>query len=321
MSLAAIQPGELSPRLRADLDAASALAAEALAASTRYRYACALKAFGAYCEATGMEPCPATVHAVAAYLANMAGNGSKYSTVSAHRAAIGWLHRTRGHFDPTQASEVKRLMAGAARRIGVAPERQAPAVTSEVMRKILAAIPVSVSGGLVNDRDRAMLAVWFVTGLRASDVARMHIEDLAAKDGPDGAGYLYQLRRSKTDQTGKGRAVAISAGPAANMLAGWLRVLGVYSIKAGPVWRDLTGKAAAIGPEACSEIVARRAAAAGYVGLTGHSMRASHITEASRRGVPIERIARQVGHGDLATTMGYVRADNALEDSSGRGLL
>ena len=78
---------------------------------------------------------------------------------------------------------------------------------------------------LVGVRDRAVLLVGFTSsGRRRDELAKLRIEDLSKVGG----GYLLYLRKSKTDQGGKGFEVPIQ-GQAATALSAWLVQCGIRS--------------------------------------------------------------------------------------------
>jgi site-specific recombinase XerD len=57
-------------------------------------------------------------------------------------------------------------------------------------------------------RDRALLLLGFAGAFRRSELAALTVADLE----PNEAGLRVTVRRSKTDQEGKGQVVAILAG-------------------------------------------------------------------------------------------------------------
>lgn len=59
--------------------------------------------------------------------------------------------------------------------------------------------------GLIGLRDKAMLPIGFSGAFRRSELVALQVEDVQFKS----EGVLTQLRRSKTDQNGIGRNVAI----------------------------------------------------------------------------------------------------------------
>ncbi len=62
--------------------------------------------------------------------------------------------------------------------------------------------------GELSIRDRALVLVALVTGMRRSELAALRWADVE----PTSEGLLAWVRRSKTDQTGEGRPVAVPRG-------------------------------------------------------------------------------------------------------------
>ena len=62
-----------------------------------------------------------------------------------------------------------------------------------------------LSDGATDARDRALILVGFVGGLRRSELVAIDIDDLTKTD----RGYKLLVRTSKTDQEGRGRTVIL----------------------------------------------------------------------------------------------------------------
>ncbi len=289
------------------------LVLDSTAPSTRARYKSAWRAWERYSDAHDLATLPASPSGVAAFLAHLAGSGAAYSSVVVAVAAIRKLHLWSRHPDPTGDPGVRDVLSGIARRLGRAPRRQAFALQPDHVQAMLDAC----SPGLRGERDRALIAVWFVTGMRASEVAAMAWDQIEWDASDRGA--VFSLQRSKTDQEGRGRKVGIPAGLATAHLRAWQG-----DMTTGPCWVTLDNDAGPLSPVAVAEVVQ---AAAGRVPaldgkrVTGHSLRRGLITSAAQRGAPLHDISRAVGHKKIDTTAGYVDAQNALRDHPGRGLL
>ena len=89
------------------------------------------------------------------------------------------------------------------RTIGTAQRRKAPA-TAEVLAAMLSHTPATLTG----IRDRAILALGFAGAFRRSELAALNVADLA----DDPAGLRVTVRKSKTDQEGRGQEIAIPHG-------------------------------------------------------------------------------------------------------------
>jgi integrase len=286
----------------------------ARAPQTWARYQSSIKAWVAYARAQGWPDASVSVSRVCAFLANLAGSGKAVSSVNVARAALRVLCRYSGWPDVCDDPQVVEVCRGIARTHGIAPRKQAADLTVDQMRSILQAC----KGDRLQDlRDQALLAVWWLSACRGSEISALNLQDLQWRE----AGVVLTLRRSKTDQVGRGREVPVPAGPATANLRIWVAVLAGRDITSGPLWRSVDGKNVRLSANACVEILQRRAKKAGITGLTGHSIRRGHVTAATLLGVPLQAIAKQTGHKRLDTVIRYVESARLFDDAPARGLL
>ena len=263
------------------------------AENTRIAYRRAWSAFAAWAEQRGTQPFPAPAEVVAAYLAERAGRCA-ISTVQIDRAAIQEVHRLLGaHANPCLDPVVVATMAGLRRMRAEATQRQAQALTDEVLAAIRASAgaPRPGRGGRLERPETARRRAAFDialcrtmrdAGLRLSEASALRWSDLVRDS--DGTTTLI-VRRSKTDQTGEGQAVVITGQTAEDLRA----------------WRALSPSAA---PEdrvfgrSRSQLyrrIKRAVAAAGYPasGFSGHSGRVGLARKMAARAAPTEQIMRQ----------------------------
>lgn len=176
------------------------------------------------------------------------------------------------------------------------------------------------------------------TGIFIPDIARLQRFKLVALDVGDLRKNKDKLRvvvrRSKTDQEGKGFEKTIPHGcfirPVA-LIREWLDAAGITE---EPVFRPMSrsgrvrGLAKSANPpclttRAVGDIIKGYAKAAGLDASTfgAHSLRAGYITTAAERGADLSRVMDQSGHRDPRTVIGYIRRTNAFKDHSGSGFL
>ncbi len=134
------------------------------------------------------------------------------------------------------------------------------------------------------------------------------------------------VRRSKTDQEGAGRQLAIVPGRSdatcpIRALDSWLEAA---EIKEGRVFRSVNrhgNVGESLGTRAVGEIVKRLARCAGLdpTRFGGHSLRAGFVTAATDRGAPIDRIMDHTGHQSAAMVRTYYAANGRLRSACGRG--
>ncbi len=246
---------------------------------------------------------PASDVLVASYLADHAERLGT-ATLARRLAAIAKAHTTKGLSNPIQSPLVKATIRGIM-RCHRTPPHQARALLRDDLFLVLSAI-----GSELRDvRDRALLLIGFAGGFRRSELVGLNREDIESVS----QGILVHVRRSKTDQTGIGRTIAIPFGRTqwcpVSELNDWLARSG---IERGALFRwvnrhdhllsRLTG-------EAVSLIIKGRVAAAGIdqAGYSGHSLRAGFVTSAAQAGLNAWEIRRQTGHASQFTLAKYVR--------------
>ncbi|MCJ2011245.1 site-specific integrase [Methylobacterium sp. J-076] len=284
------------------------------------------KVFEAWCRQYGFRSLPASAEAVAGFLVHEAEAGRSASTIGRRLAAIRYAHKLVKALDPTDDEEVRATMKGIRRRVGVAPTRKA-AATADVLAALLMRTPDTLTG----KRDRALLALGFAGAFRRSELVSLDVADL--RDDPEG--LRVTVRRSKTDQEGRGIEKAIPHGrfirPVA-LVREWLDAAGITD---GPVFRPISRsgrvrvysviseKPPRLTTQAVADIIKRYCAAAGLDASTfgAHSLRAGYITTAAERGADLARIMDQSGHRDPRTVVGYIRRANAFKGHSGSGFL
>lgn len=224
---------------------------------------------------------PASDVVVAEYLAAHAGKLA-VATLERRLAAISKAHTTQGLPSPTHNELVRMTMRGIKRTHG-RPQRQAAPATTEIMLAMVEGL-----GDGIDVRDRVLILIGFAGAFRRSELCEVDFTDLEFVD----RGLLITIRRSKTDQERRGRAVAIPRGRGSACPVEALRCwLARAQIDAGPVFRSVSrhGRVSVrrLCPEAVGLVVKARANAIGLDErrYSGHSLRAGLATSAAAAGV------------------------------------
>ena len=334
MTAKGLNDSEILPAERDEISAA--LPAETAAIVRAYQraskadatvraYTSDARVFQDWCARYGFRSLPASPEAVAGFLVHEAEDGRAASTLGRRVAAIRYAHKLAGHSDPTDDEGVRAAMAGARRRVGVAPTQKA-AATAEILAALLMRTPDTLTG----KRDRALLALGFAGAFRRSELVALDVADLV--EDPDG--LRVRLRRSKVDQEGKGFEKAIPHGRYIRPVALVREWLDAAKITDGPVFRpisrsgrvlylDARGEPSRLTTQTVADLIKRYISAAGYdpAAFGGHSLRAGYITSAAERGADLARIMDQSGHRNADTVMTYIRRANAFRGHSGSGFL
>lgn len=316
-----VSDGVLAPK--AEVESAASYAEDSLSKNTKITYASSWRKWSAFCQERGWDTYGPRGQ-IAIFLAWLADNGSKTSTIGIALCAICKAYEANGLPSPREDRAVKLVYQGIRRRIGIAPE-QVEAVLPHHLRSMVDAMPEKDKERLRTLRNRSLLTLGWVGGMRRSEIVALEVADV--REVPEG--LAVTIRRSKTDQEGRGRVIAIPYGtwlqtcPVRNYRA-WIEASGLTE---GPVFRTITPDGMGLRPWSISDrqlanIVARCAERAGVEGrFAGHSLRAGLVTSAVRAGKQIKSIQAQTGHKTLEVLYRYVREQEMFKDSPSAGLI
>ena len=297
-----------------------------LAPETRRAYSSRIKIFFKWCDSNGFSTSfPISPEVIAAYLADMADKGLKYSTIEQTLAAISTAHKAQGLISPAESLLVKKIIKGYKRAQGTAKKKHY-AATVDVVRYLLNSIPDDSSPKHI--RDRAIIALGFAGAFRRSELCALNIENLkwTLKNGREI--LLIEIIRSKTDQEGHGMTKAIfSSGDKSvspiELLKRWLNIcvfrqgaLFTRVLKNGSITTQrLTAQSIRL-------IVKDSAARAGLsLDLSAHSLRSGFVTTAIRQGKSERSIMNQTGHKSTQVLREYFIREDAIEDNAADNII
>jgi integrase len=256
---------------------------------------------------------PASPDVVARYLAAHATTHA-VATLARHLVAIRRAHALQGLPDPVR-SELVRLTFRGIRRAHGRPQRRAAALTADR----LAAIMASLGYSLRDARDRALLLIGFAGAFRRSELSGIDCRSIERT----AAGIVITIPKSKTDQEGQARHVAIPRSRNAicpvQALHQWLERSG---IKEGPVFRPVSRRGhvlpGQLSGDSIASIVKQRVRAIGLdpARYSGHSLRAGFVTSAANAGAETWRIKAQTGHVSDALVGRYIRLSDPFAAAS-----
>ncbi|WCK69472.1 MULTISPECIES: site-specific integrase [Agrobacterium tumefaciens complex] len=307
----------LADRARGYVEAASS-------ANTRKAYASDWKHFAAWCRRSNLAPLPPHPQTVGLYItacasgtAERGAKANSVSTIERRLSSLSWNYAQRGLSLDRKDRHIATVMAGI-RNSHAKPPVQKEAVMAE---DIIAMVETLDRGSLRGLRDRAMLLVGFAGGLRRSEIVGL---DLKADQTEDGRGWIEILDkgmlvtlRGKTGwrevEVGRGSSDTTCPVAAIEM---WIKFA---KLAHGPLFRRVTGKGKAVGPERLNDkevarLVKRAAMAAGVRGdlseierafkFSGHSLRAGLASSAE---VDERYVQKQLGHASAEMTRRYQR--------------
>lgn len=296
-------------------EVAKTYVAHAKASNTLRAYRADWNDFTAWCEARGVQPLPATPETVALYLSELAASGKKTSTLQRRVSSISQAHQAAGYDSPTRSSKVRAVMAGIRRVHGSAEKGKAPILVDD-LRRMVAQLPDTLLGV----RDRAILLLGFAGAFRRSELVSLDVADLEFTR----QGLIVTLRRSKTDQDGRGSKVGIPYGSnpetcPVRAVQAWLEATGITE---GPLFRPINRhgqiQPARLSGEGVAIVVKRWAGAAGLDPdkFAGHSLRAGLATSAAIAGVNERAIMNQTRHRSVNMVRRYIRDGNLFRENA-----
>jgi site-specific recombinase XerD len=290
------------------------LLARDAAVNTKKAYSVAWRRFLDWCGASGRSPMPASEETVCLYLTYLLEERNvSVNTAALVKSALVAMHRTAGHVLAINGG-VSALLSGARRaRAGEQRSKAKEALTVEQLRRMLAKLD---GCDLQSVRDRAILAVGFASGMRRSELVGLDFGDVEFKP----QGVLLHIRKSKTDQEGRGRDVGLMAqkGKGRDLcpvraLRAWVKLRGK---KPGALFWSMTNSRPEWrlrGPVICTIVQA----AVGRIGLDAakygaHSLRAGLVTSCLAAGASELAVMQRTGHKNVSTLQRYVRPATAF---------
>ena len=169
------------------------------AQNTNAAYKSDFEQFLKWCTSNCIISLPISPENLGIYVSELDEQGRKPATISRALAAIKFVHVKAGYISPID-DEVKEILTGIRNMRGIAQLKAAP-ITLEKLRRILAIVP----SDFIGYRDKAMFLVGWAGAFRRSELVGLKMADIEEAN----EGIVIRLRRSKTDQQGKGRPVPI----------------------------------------------------------------------------------------------------------------
>ena len=304
----------------------------ALAENTRKAYRKGWACFTDYCRRAKIsDPLAASPEMVAGFLISLATQRSPRSgqvlsmgTVALYASAITKQFVAAGVSSPTRHPTVTATLRGLARLKGTAP-RQVMALREDHIEAMLAQCAETVIGV----RDAAILSLGFAAALRRSEVCALRVSDirifLPQEDGPKR--MVLTIRKSKTDQTGKGQTIAVPEGKVIRPIRRLEMWLSKSGISRGPLFRSMKRGGRVQGkPLHHSDIPRLLKHYASQIGLdpklvSGHSLRAGFVTSAAAHHARLDKIMEVTRHRNASSVMKYVRDADAFSDHAGEMFL
>ena len=241
--------------------------------------------YAEWCAQRELRALPASAETVAAFVDAMC-ESRKPATVRRYLASIAVAHKAVG-CEKTLASPVVRLALKRMHRRKGRRQGQAEGLTWPLRQRLLEA----AGERLIDDRNRALLAVAYDAMLRRAELVELRVSDvLVATQGH----ATLLVRRSKTDTEGRGE-VAYLVRDTVSLVRNWLERSGIAE---GRLFRSVH-KCGALGerldasqvPRVFKEMACRAGLPEALVeGLSGHSARVGAAQDMVAAGIELPSI-------------------------------
>lgn len=285
---------------------------ESLAKNSRTAYEKDWQLFEAYCNKFNLPSLPATPIAVADFLSNVRTlKGERYKPSSLRRflVTIKRKHKRANLEDPANNDMIRELLKGI-RKSDTRGKRQSKALPFSKLLARVTSLP-KTNKGL---RDKTLLLIGFGGAFRRGEIASLLVSDIQDTE----YGIAITLRKSKTDQTGKGIVKSFVYGKLPEQCP--VRTLKQYieHFELKPedplfmrVRKDDLIIRKPLSADGVKGVVERY-----FPDCTPHSLRAGFVTAAHKNGHTIAEIMQQTGHKSYAQVEEYIRLEQNIKNNA-----
>ena len=275
----------------------------AYAPNTLKSYYADARAFVDWCAERNIEPFPIASETLCAYIECLQQYAA-YSSIRRRVSSLRRLNRMLGFEDQTRTEDVY-LAIRRLKRSKCLEQRQAVGINHDILVKMIAAQPDTLAG----TRNRALLSLGYDFLARRSELVAIRSDNL--KFTPDGA-LKGMIRKSKTDQYGRGRLV-FGSERSAKLVRNWLRL---KPAEIQPVFCAINhGRCEnrAICDRNVNDIIKRsvikvkRCERPSDLEVSGHSLRVGAAQDLLIKGYDLAAIMRAGGWSDPSTVSRYLR--------------
>ena len=175
------------------VDTAKDYARQATAKNTNAAYKADWVHFSSWCRRRGADPLPPSPELLGLYIANCASpdDGApalSVSTIERRLSGLGWHYQQRGFALDRKDRHIATILAGIKRVHGRPPVQKEAVLADDILNMI-----ATLSFGLRDQRDRAILLVGYAGGLRRSEIVSLDInrDDIGSTDrATEGKGWI-----------------------------------------------------------------------------------------------------------------------------------
>ncbi len=287
---------------------------EAIPENTKRAYRSDWNHFVDWCQENRLEPLPSDKQTVVLYLTDIKDD-FKPSTIERRVTSISKIHQYAGYDSPTQNTDVRETLNAIKRVKRTKTDKKTPLLTEHIIQMCY-----TMGNRLIDIRDKSILLLGFASGMRRMEISGLNVDEVKVEE----KGLRVTIRRSKTDQEGKGREVGISRGSSrqtdpVRAFNEWIAASGIES---GPLFRSLDRhgniKSKRLKPYSINRIVKKHAERIGLDKDTvgAHSLRSGLVTQSAMNGVSMLSIMNQTGHRSESVVKEYYEPAQIFDNNA-----
>lgn len=293
--------------------------------SSRICYRSDWKNFVEFCESRGFVALPASTDTICLFLSELTTIGRAVSTIVRALTSVNKAHEIAG-FPSIRNPILKATLRGLKRERGMPKNKMKGISYSEILE-----MADHCECSFLGVRDQAILMLGWCSAVRRSELIALNIGDLDFSE----QGVIVTVKRSKTDQDGQGKHIAIPYAKnksknkicAVKSVKYWIERLPINEQSPEkPLFRSvgIGGRrfwSTEVGPRLndrmISLIVKKYAKLCGLSPdkYASHSLRRGLATEAGARRIPERIIARHTRHVSIAVLREYIEDGNIWIDN------
>ena len=277
------------------------------------------KDFGLFCAQNGFKSLPSDPKIVSLYLTHLSTKNVKMSTLKRRLVSIGVIHKLKGHYLDTKHPAIIENIMGIKRRKGSIQKSKKPILISN-LRNIINVIDKQKKEEIKKLRDRSIILIGFSGGFRRNEIVSLDYDDLDFVT----EGLKINLRRSKTDQFGKGFTKALPYFDTSQYcpVVSLKNFLDLSKINSGPVFRRFNKGSTLSENRLTDQSVALlikeylKLAGIDSKNYSGHSLRSGFATSAAESGVEERSIMAMTGHKSTEMVRRYIKEANLFKNNA-----
>ena len=275
--------------------------------------------FGLFCAQNGFKSLPSEPKIVSLYLTYLSTKDVKMSTLKRRLVSIGVIHKLNGFYLDTKHPSIIENLMGIKRRKGSIQRGKKPLLIND-LKNIINVIDEKKSEDIKKFRDRSIVLIGFSGGFRRNEIVSLDYEDLDFVQ----EGLKINLKRSKTDQFGKGFIKGLpyfensQYCPVVSMQK-WIKK---SKINSGALFRRFT-KGLKLSENRLTDqtvalIIKKYLELAGIdnKNYSGHSLRSGFATSAAESGAEERNIMAMTGHKTTQMVRRYIQEANLFKNNA-----